>query len=156
MSGTKQAPARMTDAEMNAWVRESAERADAARRALQAPAPATIPAGLESTADIRAYDPITQEWRTVTVPAEPVKRTRTRRRRAKAPAARMPLDGAGSPRPAWWRDTAFAPANGPAGWADTRTHIKPSAMRTHRAAGIVPGNDLGSSIATKPADRLDV
>lgn len=152
MSATM-APARMTDAELNAWVREMTERADAARRALQAPAAKQAPAGLESETTIRTYDPIAQEWRTVTVPAAPLQRTRTsQRRRRSRPACTTPLSS-GSPIPAWWRDTAFA-EQGPL--ADTRTHIKQPAMRTHRPAGIVPGNDLGSSIATKPSDRLDV
>ena len=111
----------------------------------QAPAsqPVTIP----------HWDAIAREWRTVTVTAEPVKRTTRRRRAKQVPAVRMPLTSDGAPIESWWRDTAFAEM-GPL--ADLRTHIKPAALRTHRPAGIVPGSDLGSSIAIKPSDRLDV
>jgi hypothetical protein len=105
------------------------------------------------TETIRLWDASAHEYRTVTVTATPAPR-RTRRPSAKrAPAVRMPLDNAGSPIPDWWRWTAYAPGEP---LADMRSHVKTPAMRTHRPAGIVPGADLGSSIALKPSDRLDV
>lgn len=95
----------------------------------------SAPAGSIET--IRLWDAVAQEYRRVTVTAEPVKRTRTRRVAKQAPAARIPLDNPGAPIPEWWQDTAYAPM-GPL--ADMRTWVKPASMRTHRPAVVVPAD----------------
>jgi hypothetical protein len=81
--------------------------------------------------DVRRWNARTCEWVTVTVEASPEPRRRARKR-AHGPARPLVLDdvSGSSPLPSWWRDTAYAPTTG---WADTRTFIKPSAMRTHGA-----------------------
>jgi hypothetical protein len=43
----------------------------------------------------------------------------------------------GSPLPEWWRYTAYAPGDL---LADTRTYVKTPAIRTHRAAVVMPAN----------------
>jgi hypothetical protein len=95
-----------------------------------------------TTATIRQYDPWAGEWRDmhVEVPDEP----RRRRTRKRGPARRgMPRDlsglSAGSPLPAWWRDTAFGLTDaGPL--ADMRSYIEAPAIRTHRTAVTLPAD----------------
>lgn len=107
------------------------------------------------TEDIRVWDAVTHEYRTVRseVPDQPRRRGRASRKPVRRGAPRD-LTGLSdsSPLPAWWRDTAYAPA-GPL--ADMRTWVKPSAMRTHRAAAVMP-SDPGRLTARKPSGRLDV
>jgi len=87
------------------------------------------------------WDPRAGEWRTVAVEVspEPVRRRRTRKRASVRTGAPRDLAGlsAGSPLPAWWRDTAFAPGEP---LADMRTYVKPPAVRTHRPAVVVPAD----------------
>lgn len=94
------------------------------------------------------------EWQTVTVEVEvtsaPRRRNRARSRRRGQPRDLSGLSD-GSPLPAWWRDTAYAPG-GPL--ADLRTYVKPAAMKTRRAATVMPA-DPGRITARKPSDRLD-
>jgi hypothetical protein len=103
---------------------------------------------LTSTETIRQYDPITRDWVTATVPAEPAKRERSARRRQGPPRRGTPrVDtplSAGAPLPEWWRDTAYAPAAGPAGFAGRRDMRRPdrrtATMGTaHRKPVIYPG-----------------
>jgi hypothetical protein len=91
------------------------------------------------TETIRQFDVVTREWITVTVPVYGTPRRRTRRRRT--PRRGLPRDmaglSAGAPLPEWWRDTAYAPGEP---LADMRTYLKEPAMRTHRAAAVVPAS----------------
>jgi hypothetical protein len=97
---------------------------------------------LTTTEPIRVYDPVAREWHAVTVPAEASRPTRDRRRRRTVGAPRVTAGlSDGAPLESWWRDTAYAPANGPAGWADMRRHVAPSAMRgARRPATVYPGD----------------
>lgn len=109
---------------------------------------------LTSEYDARVYDPITREWRAVTVPAEAPPKPRGRRRthRHGAPRDLSGLSTA-SPFAETWEDTAFAPAAGPAGFAprrDMSRFIPPAHMRTHRAAIPGPGFDPGNVTARRP------
>jgi len=125
----------------------------------------------DRTEDIRVCDPLTGQWRTVrvTVPDTPVRHMiqgipahysndpRSKCPRC-VPPARARRDGApvnrdglstGSPLPAWWRDTAYAPGEP---LADARTYVKPPAMRTHRPAIVAPARELGDMTVTgRPA-----
>jgi len=89
----------------------------------------------------RQYDPIAREWKSVPVevPPESVRKHRTRARRPVRRGAPRDLAGLsdGSPIPPWWRYTAFAPQDQ---LADLRTFIPPPAMRTSRAAVVMPAD----------------
>jgi hypothetical protein len=107
-----------------------------------------------TTETVRQYDPRAGEWRTVEVQITPEpRRRRASQRRAPRHGAPRDLTGLsdGSPLPSWWRDTAYAPSDG---FADTRTFIKRPAMKTRRAAVVMPA-DAGQLTARKPTDRLD-
>jgi hypothetical protein len=97
--------------------------------------------------EIRLWDAMAGEWKTVTVDVAPEPRRRGTVRRAKIVGRPRDASGlsAGSPLPAWWRDTAYADM-GPL--ADMRTWVKPAAMRTHRAATVMPA-DPGRVTETK-------
>ena len=88
---------------------------------------------------VPVYNPRAGEWRTITVDVSPEPRRQRRTRRPARHGAPRDLSGlsAGSPLPEWWRDTAFAPGEP---LADMRTYIKPPAMRTSRAAVVVPAD----------------
>ena len=140
--------ARMTDAEMNAWVKAPATRAPATKApattvptSRKTPA-AKAPAANVTTETIRMYDTLAGEWREVEVAVTPEPRRRRRRTVRRATSRRgAPRDltglSDGSPIPPWWRDTAYAEM-GPL--ADTRTWVKPSAMKTRRAATVMPAD----------------
>lgn len=90
---------------------------------------------------VRQYDPRAGEWREMRVEVEITsvprqRRTSHRRTRVGAPRDLSGLSN-GSPIPDWWRDTAFAPGDL---LADIRTWTKPPAMRTHRAATVMPAD----------------
>jgi hypothetical protein len=89
---------------------------------------------------VRQYNPWAGEWQAVTVEVSPDPARRPSRASTRRPARHgSPRDltglSDGSPLPAWWRDTAYAPM-GPL--ADLRTYVKPSAMRTRRPAVVMP------------------
>jgi len=87
------------------------------------------------------WNPLAGEWETVTVEVtpEPVRPRRSRARRSRRPGAACDLAGLSdsAPFPDWWRDTAYAPSDG---LADMRTFVKPAAIRTHRAATVMPAD----------------
>ncbi len=93
-----------------------------------------------TTETVRRWDASAGEWHDVTLELtpEPVRRKRARRRAASHGAPRD-LTGlsAGAPLPSWWRDTAYAPGEP---LADMRTYLKPPAIRTHRAAIVMPAD----------------
>jgi len=93
-----------------------------------------------TTATISMYDTRAGEWRDVTVevPDTPRRRRSSTRRPVRRGAPRD-LSGLsdGSPIEPWWRDTAFYDM-GPL--ADTRTWVKPSAMKTRRAPTVMPAD----------------
>src|SRR5690348_10134713 len=105
------------------------------------------------TEPCRIWNAQAGEWQTiqVEVPQEP--RRRGQSRRAIRHGQPRDLSGLsdGSPLPAWWRDTAYAPGDP---LADLRTYVKPAVMRTHRAATVMPA-EPGQLTARKPSDRLD-
>lgn len=91
---------------------------------------------------VRLYDPRAGEWRNVPAEVSPEPVRRQRRTSTRRPARRgTPRDltglSDGSPIPAWLRDTAYAPCDG---FADMRTFMKPPAMRTSRAAVVMPAD----------------
>ena len=86
---------------------------------------------------IQQYDPIAREYRTVTVPASPMPRARTRRRARRPATARMPLVSSDAPIPAWWRDTAFADM-GPLADMRTMRRTDQTIRPAHRQAEIYP------------------
>jgi hypothetical protein len=100
-----------------------------------------------ATETCRLWDAWAGEWKTVTVDVTPEPRRRGAVRRTKIAGAPRDTAGlsAGSPLPAWWRDTAYADM-GPL--ADMRTWVKPASMRTHRAATVMPA-DPGRVTETK-------
>jgi hypothetical protein len=83
------------------------------------------------TETCRRWNPRAGEWETTTAEIPPGPRRRPAVKRARTAGKPRDLSGlsGGAPLPDWWRDTAFAPS---AGFADTRTFIKPPAIRTHR------------------------
>ena len=85
------------------------------------------------------WNPYAAEWQTLTVKVPDEPRRRRTRRRARRPGRPVDLTGlsAGSPLPAWWRDTAFGDA-GPL--ADMRTYLPEPAIRTHRPAVTLPAD----------------
>jgi hypothetical protein len=94
-----------------------------------------------TTEPCRQWNPCAGEWQTVKVEItqpEP-RRRRTSQHRAVRHGEPRDLSGLsnGSPLPAWWRDTAYAP---PEPLADMRTWSKPPAMRTHRAVTVMPAD----------------
>jgi len=95
-----------------------------------------------TTETCRRWNAVAGEWETMTVEItpEPRRRARSRTRSRRRQGSPRDLAGlsAGSPLPAWWRDTAYAPSDG---FADMRTYVKPSAIRTHRAAIAAPASD---------------
>ena len=93
------------------------------------------------TADVPIWDAVSMEWRTVAVPVPPAPKRRAvrRRKRPARPVNRSGLSN-GSPFAYGMDDTAFAPATGPAGFADMRTYIPPAAMATHRPAVVMPAD----------------
>lgn len=107
------------------------------------------------TENIRLWDALAGEYRTmqVEVPDQPGQRGQDASRAKVKRGAPRDTSGlsSGSPIPAWWRDTAYAPSDG---FADARTYVKPASMRTHRAATVMPA-DPGRLTARKPSDRLD-
>ncbi len=89
-------------------------------------------------ASYRRWNAQAGEWETVTVQTTCIPR---RKHARKAPRRNTPRDltglSGGSPLPAWWRDTAYAPGSG---FADMRTFIKPETTRTHhKTASIYRG-----------------
>jgi hypothetical protein len=92
------------------------------------------------TEKIRTWNPAAGEWVLTTVPVpEPAPRRRPAARRAPRVGAPRNLAGLsdGAPIPSWWRYTAFAPGTP---LADMRSYLPAPAMRTHRAAAVVPAS----------------
>lgn len=96
-----------------------------------------------TTEPSRLWNAQAGEWQVIRVEVEvtsaPRQRRASQRRTTRRHGAPRDLAGLsdGSPLPSWWRDTAFAPCDG---FADTRTFIKPTTMRTRRAPTVMPAD----------------
>jgi hypothetical protein len=87
------------------------------------------------------WNPVAGEWQAVAVEVtpEPRRHARSPRTHGHRLGTERDLTGlsSGSPLPAWWRDTAYAPGEP---LADMRSFIKPSMIKTHRAATVMPAD----------------